>query len=261
MDRIGFFRNGWLLDEVVLSDASFVLRRAGKARYEVRLANGLVELGLLLWTTQRGAVEPNLYDGPPPSWVRVISASDELESVESEGVGVHFEHLDRNYYYLGFQSADEHWMFSFAGAGYLKLAPTAHRAPQLVEIHLGAAFPPVQLRDALAFALRIAPTRLVFVPVVELPGPTLRPGQILVTVTRRPGDFPLTLGFCVLEQELPAAVRLTRALRCRALISDRTSNPYTWTLITDDGSILAADVDVESLAEGAFVLAVEPRAT
>jgi hypothetical protein len=248
-DRLGFFRNGWLLDEVVLTSAAFSLRRTSQARYVAQIATACATVELDLWTTPRGRVQSRLYDGPPPHWLRATLDGECVDALEGESLSVHFEHLDRNFYHLGISQADERWFLNFAGAGYLKLAPRASDMPLPAEVHLDSTPPPAQLRDALGFAARVRPDRLVFVLLDELPGPPLRPGEILVMVTERDGEFTLSLGLSSTQQEITVAARLARSLGCRALVSDRSLNPYTWTLITREGSILQAHVDVDVLNE------------
>jgi hypothetical protein len=247
MDRVGFFRNGWLIDDVLFSASTLEFRRAGEARFEVRVENHLAGIDLALWTTRRGPLRTNPSDGPPPDWLRVRVVGDSVDSLVADSVDVHFEHLDRNNYYLGVAKLRDHWMLDFAGAGYLKLAPLRHRSPQLAELHIDVAASAPELRDALAIALRVVPSRLLLTPVDELAERPSRPGDIVVTVTPREGDFPQTLGFRSTEQELPIAARLTETLRCRALLADRTPDPYAWTLVTSDGSIIAAQVDQDAL--------------
>lgn len=256
VNRLKFFRNGSLLDEVVATNATFSLRRSGTARHAIVLTNTLFEIRLRLWTTRRGAVRCTLDDGPPPPWLTATIDDHGVEALAGESVDVHFEHLHRNGYYLGLSRHDDHWMVDLSGAGYLQLAPTVHAHRQPCDLHLDSTVSSDEVRPQLAAALKVREARLVFADITELPEIAMRPSDILVVTSERGGDFPRTISVRSAQQELPVAIRLAAALRGRVLLSDRTPNPYRWTLVQADGTVARAHVDVDALDDReALVLA------
>lgn len=67
----------------------------------------------------------------------------------------------------------------------------------------------------------------------------------------RSGEFPLSLEIIVWgsarlsEEEI--ALAFSRHFQCASMITDDAANPYYWTLITREGDLLQAEVDVEAL--------------
>lgn len=210
-DRITFFRNGWLLDEVLASHCRLQLRRVAPSRFGVRLVTSLMSLELDLWTAPKGALR-FWTDGDAPGWVPALSQNGQIVAIASDNIGVHFEHLDRNFYFMGLFLPPEHWAMHFLGAGYLKLAPKRDVDAHALTIHLSASYSPDELRIPLATALRVAPDRLAFgwTPVAPL---AARGSRCLhVVMANQPGDFPLVLTLQSAEQDLAIAARLARSL-------------------------------------------------
>jgi hypothetical protein len=100
-----------------------------------------MNLELDLWTSPKG--ELGFWtDGDAPGWVPSLSQHGQIVSIASDNIGVHFEHLDRNFYFMGLFIPPEHWAMHFFGAGYLKLAPKRDVGCHELTIHLPASFSP-----------------------------------------------------------------------------------------------------------------------
>ncbi len=236
-DRLAFFRNGWLLDEVWFENTIFSLKRTTQARFVIHLAGSWGALTLDLWTAPRWKLDARSFDGPAPDWLEATFDGDQCDEVRGAAVSVHFENMDRNGYFLGLSQREEHWSLSLGGAGYLKLAPARPTNRHRQRLELEGALAPAELRGPLALALRVDATRLVFACPQESTNAPAMHGRVVVTVESA-DDSPMVITVKTSEQSIAVATRLARALRRRVQATDEHEG--TKTIVTAEGDILRA---------------------
>jgi hypothetical protein len=247
-DRVGFFRNGWLLDELFSSACSLDLRRSWGEReargangappitthrFEGRLVSPLISLELDLWTSPRASLVPDL-ENSSPHWLELRIDDGRLCSLFCADAAVHFEHLTRNAHYLGLSQGRDPWRVSFLGGGYVKLAPRRRAHPTTSTVELPFVMTPEALRLPLAEALRVAPDRLAFGQPSCAP---LAQRAVPVALAAQSGDFPLAISVPSREQDLPIAARLARTLGHEVALP-RPGPVIRRTIVTSHGDIV-----------------------
>lgn len=119
------------------------------------------------------------------------------------------------------------------------------------DIYLSKTIAPRELTTALAgvFGLKSAAVRVAETEFTDKAPATLK---VLCEATRYGGDFPLRLELYLYDPALQrdataVTTQLCRALRCQALISDGSGNPYARLLVKADGEPRTVLLDVQAL--------------
>jgi hypothetical protein len=128
----------------------------------------------------------------------------------------------------------------------------------MYDLHLEGEPSHADIRRALAETLGLDETAIILVAeVYQLPVPSA--SAVACVVRDRGGQFRVSLeiypGAASDIPESDFAMRMCRHLKCRCLISDDSTNPYRWLLVTGSAEPQPVYVSVRHLDDdGAFVL-------
>lgn len=223
-----------------MAECRVVFHRADRFRFQAQLTAPHATLELSLWTSPRGALETlDTLDPLVPPGFEAEFAGAQLWAIATRAANVHFEHLDRNSYYLGLSKDGERWASNFAGAGYLKLAPARSGHPRHARVQLDGSPSPEELREALAKALRVEISRVVLAPTTNPWMPPRAGRTIVASVTAGVAARGIVVEVESVEQELVVAARLARLLGSNAKLA-RTACGRASTVVEPDGSFYIA---------------------
>lgn len=113
------FGNG-LIDDMWVRAVSLELRRAGDARYTLRLAGTQGVTTIAVWTTRKSRIRVDCWE-ERPAWVALSTdLGSELKSLTVERCDFHLEHVDRDRYIMGFVREGQSWYMAIVAGGYIK---------------------------------------------------------------------------------------------------------------------------------------------
>src|SRR5689334_131034 len=115
--RLDLFTNG-MVDDLVIESVTLQLRRTGDARYLLE-ATGKSSVLLTLWTTRKDRVLVDPWPDRPAWAVLETGPAGELVFLRASDCDVHFENLDRSYYFLGLTRGPIAWGLNLRAHGYI----------------------------------------------------------------------------------------------------------------------------------------------
>ena len=117
--RVNVLPSG-LLDELVVSDCDFEIRRTGQAKYRLTARPDPADPYVVdLWTSKLGTIKTVVRD--IEAWVTVyMDADGSLRILRAADCGLHLEQMTRGNYWMGLDRADSHVHVNMSTSGYLK---------------------------------------------------------------------------------------------------------------------------------------------
>jgi hypothetical protein len=117
--RLDLFPSG-LIGDLFVDSVSVATERTGDSRYILRVT-GAINLQVALWTTQKDRIRVIPWEDDRPPWITLsLGPSSELAELRAADCSLHLEHLDRPFYFVGLERANERWGVQLAASGYIK---------------------------------------------------------------------------------------------------------------------------------------------